>query len=238
MPPEKGTYRSIYSSIWDDPEFQSFDPITQAVFFCLRTSRECNFSCIYPHYHSSLYERMPRATDGAIDGAIANLIRAGWVQYERPVLWIVKGLKNDPSYVPGNEKQILGIINHLKTLPKLPIVDNFARYYGIPFKIKPSDAPQDGPLHGPHQGVPHTPPMGPGKQGKGKGKGNRKRKKDLPPPVDNSTPTPRETGPTGTGGSLNAPPAPGPLPAITTEEARKYQELLEKKRKELGFGNY
>jgi len=33
MPSEKGTYRSIYSAIWEDPEFQASDPDTMLVFF-------------------------------------------------------------------------------------------------------------------------------------------------------------------------------------------------------------
>jgi uncharacterized phage protein (TIGR02220 family) len=138
MPPEKGQYRSIYSCIWDDPEFQSFDPVTQLVFFNLRTSRDCNFPCIFTFYQTTLYERMKTSEPSDIDAGLDALIAAGWVRYERPVIWIVKGLRNEPSFVPANSKQMCGIANALRTLPKLAIVQEFAEYYEIPMDAKAS----------------------------------------------------------------------------------------------------
>ena len=139
MPGEKGSYRSVYSSIWDDPEFQEFEPLTQTVFFCLRTSKDCNFPCIFIHYHTSLYGRIPNASKDAIDASIAALSDADWIRYERPILWIVKGLKNEPNYYPQNSKHISGIANIMKSLPKLKIVEDFAAYYSIPLDY---DAPE------------------------------------------------------------------------------------------------
>lgn len=138
MPPEKGQYRSIYSCIWDDPEFQSFDPVTQLVFFNLRTSRDCNFPCIFIFYQTTLYERMKTSEPSDIDAGLDALIAADWIRYERPVIWIVKGLRNEPSFVPANSKQIHGIANTLQTLPKLSIVQEFSVYYEIPMDEKPS----------------------------------------------------------------------------------------------------
>jgi len=168
MPSEKGTYRSIYSAIWEDPEFQAFDPDTMLVFFSLRTCRECNFPCIFPYYQANLYERI-KLSHERIDAAFSNLLIAGWIEYERPVLWILKGLKNDPNFVPNNNKQILGIANILKSLPKLKIVDEFASYYHIP---NGSDARTD------------TPRKAPSEQGTGEGTGTGKEQK---PPWIQST---------------------------------------------------
>jgi uncharacterized phage protein (TIGR02220 family) len=146
MPPEKGQYRSIYSSLHEDPEWQSFDPMTQLVFFCLRTSRDCNFPCIYTFYRTTLYERMRTSEPSDIDAGMDALVAAGWIRYERPVLWIVKGLRNEPSFVPANSKQIHGIANTLRSLPRLDIIQEFADYYEIPMNSVGSKAtPKEKP---------------------------------------------------------------------------------------------
>jgi len=138
MAAEKGLYRSIYSAIWEDPEFQAFDPDMMVVFFSLRTCRECNFPCIFSFYRPLLYERIPKMSPERIDAAFDRLIEAGWVQYERPVLWIVKGFKNEPSRVPKNQKQIDGVRNILNSLAKVRIVTRFREHYGFP--APPPDA--------------------------------------------------------------------------------------------------
>ena len=163
--PEKGSYRSVYSAIWDDPEFQSFKPITQLVFFALRTAKDCNFPCLFVFYPSILHERLPNVPSKGIEEGIGELIGSGWIQYERPVLWVVKGFKNDPHRVPHNSKQIQGLVSILKTLPKLKIVESFAEYYEIPFKY-------DAPIH---EAI-HEPPM--------QGEGRRKRKTFSPPSIE------------------------------------------------------
>ena len=141
MPAEKGTYRSIYSAIWDDPEFQEFAPLTQTVFLCLRTFKECNFPCIFVFYPEDLYKRMPKVPRPSIDEGIEELVKDAWIAYEKPVLWIVKGFRNEPNRVPKNSKQIAGVVAILKSLPKLKIVEDFAKYYDIPFKYQDTPAP-------------------------------------------------------------------------------------------------
>lgn len=161
MAGEKGTYRSIYSAIWEDPEFQSFGPDMMLVFLSLRTGRECNFPCIFPFYLGTLSERM-KLPQEKIDAAFNALIEAGWIAYERPILWIRKGLRNDPNFVPQNSKQIYGISNILNSLPKLDIVKEFATYYQIP---SGSDARIDAP---PGQGKEKEPEREPEKEKKPK----------------------------------------------------------------------
>ena len=199
--------------------------MTIAVFFCLRTSRDCNFTCIFPHYRSTLYERIPTADAIAIDRGMDALIEAGWIRYERPVLWIVKGLKNDPAYVKNNSKQALGIINILKSLPKLKIIEEFAAYYEIPFKF---DAPSHTGINaGIDEGIGGASKHGTG-TGTGKGKGKDQR---LTPakPVDNST---------GTGGGDGAPTGPSPPVPPSGEidpEVKNLEEIIKRRRQEMGI---
>lgn len=225
MRPEKGTYRSIYSSIWDDPEFQSFDPITQLVFLCLRTWRDCNFPAIYVMYRSQVYERMPNVPAIAIDAAIDALASSGWIRYERPVLWIVKGLKNEPAFSLNNQKQVIGISKIIHSLPSLQIVKDFASMYGIPYR-------KNSPTHSPHHSPTDSPPIPLPKQGKGKGEG--KGKEDLATVASRQ----HSDKDNGTGGVARSPEdrtPPVPVGGNFAEQLRKAQAELMRKRRELGI---
>lgn len=179
-PNDKGQYRSVYSAVWDDPEFQAFTSTAKLIFFCLRTSASCNFPCIYSHYHSMIHERLPDLIDEVIDKGIHDLIDAGWIKYERPVLWIVKGLLNEPNYVPKNEKQRSGIMRILKGFPKLKIVNDFREYYGF---IGEGNDPLFEKIH---EGIDEDIDEGI-EAGKGRGKGKGKRQ-DIGASADASAP--------------------------------------------------
>jgi hypothetical protein len=165
MPGEKGSYRSVYSAIWDDPEFQGFDLLTRQTFLYLRTSKDCNFPCIYVFYPSILSEYFHGVKQVTLDRVWDTLYDTQWIRYERPILWIVKGLKNEPNYSEKSDQQRTGIVNILKTLPKLNIINEFAEYYGLEYRV--SFDPQ---IPSP---IPYTIPMGipMGIQGTGTGTG-------------------------------------------------------------------
>jgi len=228
MPGAKGAYRSVYSAIWDDPEFQGFSPTAQLIFLHLRTSKECNFPCVFVWYRSTLYERMPMMDQALIDAGIEELLQAGWIRYDRPVLWITKGLKNEPSFVPSNEKQVSGIANIIRTLPKVRLVSDFASMYDIPYGS--SGSPPHAPMQAPSMPPSIQASMRAGKQGKGKGSGSGKGKEDLDLPVDNSAQSASATG------AKHGPDEPvkassGPAPLSVAEAQRQLVE----KRRELGL---
>ena len=141
MANEKGNYRPIYSSIWDDQEFQSFDLNTKLVFFNLRTNRFGNFPCLYVCYHETIANQTGLSLR-AVKKAFDTLSKAGWIEYQYPIVWVVKGLKNDPGWTPTNEKHVKAIENIIGSLPKLEIVAKFITYYSlkIPFRY-PQDTP-------------------------------------------------------------------------------------------------
>jgi hypothetical protein len=175
MPGEKGSYRSVYSAIWDDPEFQAFNLLTRQVFFYLRTNKDCNFPCIYVFYPSIISEYFPDVKQSAIDKAWDTLSHTLWIAYQRPVLWIVKGLKNEPNYSWKSDQQKTGIVNILKTLPKLQILNEFAEYYEIDYKPEIAKIPSP---------IPYTPPspLPMGIQGTGTGTGEGTGKIIVPRP--------------------------------------------------------
>jgi|GEM_PF-2776325 len=146
--PDKGTYRSIYSAIWDDPEFQEFDGDMMLVFFSLRTCVECKFFGIFTFYPVLLHERILHIPPERLYAAFDRLVETGWVKYERPILWIVKALKNEPNFAWNNPNHVTGLQNHLGTLPKLGIVEEFAAYYGIPIPCQSHGNPMPIPPEG------------------------------------------------------------------------------------------
>ena len=156
MSGEKGSYRSIYSSIWDDPNFQGLPPITQLVFVHLRTCPECNWPCIFPFYKSLLQSRFPDIEPSVLDESWDALCLppSRWIVYERPILWIRKGLRFEPTYTPALPNHKLGVIAILKTLPKLDIVNEFATYYRLDYKVSTDgDTSPDEIAHAtPHEG--------------------------------------------------------------------------------------
>lgn len=179
MPGEKGSYRSIYSALWDDPEFQGFPAATQLVFLHLRTCPECNWPCIFPFYQSTLYERLQSVRTSDITKAWDTLCHppshpsSPWIIYERPLLWIVKGMKNEPSFSPTNPNHVSGVISLLRSLPKLGIINRFAEYYGLDLKVAvPGNGIGDAMGDGMGDGSPHA--MGDQGTGTGTGKGTGK----------------------------------------------------------------
>jgi len=225
VPGEKGSYRSVYSAIWDDPEFQELGYVAQLVFFCLRTSKDCTFPCIFTMYASNLYDRIPGLEPTVIDKGVETLVERGWVKWQRPVWWIIKGLKNEPNYYPNNSKHVIGIANILKSLPKLKIVEEFATFYNIPYLT------DTGINEGIHTRI-HTRIEGVSKQGTGTGTGKGKGKDQrLTPakPVDNST---------GTSGGDRAPTGPSPPVPPSGEidpEVKNLEEIIKRRRQEMGI---
>jgi len=90
-------------------------------------------------YPEDVYKRLPKVPKEGIDAAINMLVGQEWIAYERPVLWIIKGFKNEPFRAPNNQKQITGVVAILKSLPKLKIVSDFADYYKITLNKGPKE---------------------------------------------------------------------------------------------------
>jgi len=151
---EKGAFRPIYSSIWDDAEFQSFDDTEKLVFFHLRTSRFGNFPCIFVCYPEVIARHL-RKQARVIGRALEGLSKALWIALDGEVVWIVKGLRNDPIFTSQNVNQMKGIASALKSLPKRQVVKNFCDFYRIPEEYRPSWTAFDGPAKGPSKGLPY-----------------------------------------------------------------------------------
>lgn len=151
----RGEYRSIHTVIVDDPEFQSFSPAAKLIFYTLKLQLGPTGIGTFPAAEAVLVEQtgIPSGGDGGWDGVgvadgLNELREAGWLRTERSVYWIVKGLHFDPSLSMENTNHRTSVDKHLKGLPKLEIVNQFAERYSLklPFPDMPSG--WDGVSHG------------------------------------------------------------------------------------------
>jgi len=126
---DRGEYRGIYVALIDSPEFLELGDAARAVLLILKLKLgKSGIEVFYP-------EVLPRYTgmDAArVSEGLEQLKAADWIRTERNVFWLRNGLRFDPTNplrVPNTRTSILA---HLKTLPKLQIVRDFATYYELP----------------------------------------------------------------------------------------------------------
>lgn len=141
MGDDKGYYRPIYTAIWDDEDFRTFDTNTKLVFFNLRVNRFGNFPCIYVCYLDTVASQTGLPLK-AVKRAIDTLCDRQWIAYQYPIVWVIKALKNDPNWSPNNQKQVKGVVDIIKSLPKSEIVAKFISYYELDIGYRyPIDSP-------------------------------------------------------------------------------------------------
>ena len=126
----RGLYRSIYNSIWDDPDFRSLSPEAKLVFLNIRTSPLSNMPGIFSFYIEAIEKHtgLPRKI---IEEALETLCNAQWIAIQDGMVWVRNALRYDPNISLNNEKQRKAIQKILRGLPKSQLVVDFCRYYGI-----------------------------------------------------------------------------------------------------------
>ena len=67
----------------------------------------------------------------SVESAVRELESIGWVRRERNVYWIVKALRWGPQFALTNPNHRKAIEAHLRSLPKLSIVNDFCDFYGV-----------------------------------------------------------------------------------------------------------
>jgi hypothetical protein len=132
---DRGSYRSNYEALADDPDFQELSPFAQAVFHTLRLKLgPYSIGVFYP---ALLSEYHRRSTSVQLKEAIAELEGAkpsgseGWVRHERNVFWIRNGFRFDPVLSTENVNHRKGALHHARALPQLAIAEAFIQYYEL-----------------------------------------------------------------------------------------------------------
>jgi uncharacterized phage protein (TIGR02220 family) len=127
---DRGIYRSLYVSIWDDPSFLALNSEAKMALVYLRTSPLSNMPCIFRCYKEAIREHTG-LSDEAVARALETLCNAGWIKIEGGIVWVRNALKYDPNISLNNSKHVEAVRKILAGLPKLTIVVDFCAYYGI-----------------------------------------------------------------------------------------------------------
>jgi len=128
MASDRGSYRSIYTVLLDDPDYQSLSPEARHLLLALRIGG--NQPGIFRVYWSVYSERTGYG-EKIIEKAKEELIEKGYIETDNVLVWIRNALKNDPGFSFKDEKKVKGIKNILLGLPKTTLIDKFCKYNNI-----------------------------------------------------------------------------------------------------------
>lgn len=128
----RGSYRSIFTAIWDDPDFQALDPDGKLLLLHLRTSPLGNLAGIFRFYKEAISEHTGLSEE-RITRALQALYEAGFLEVEKNVIWIKDALRSEPwlALPIENPKHLSAITTIILSLPRLQIVSRFCKAYGL-----------------------------------------------------------------------------------------------------------
>src|SRR5690349_8874635 len=120
----RGVHRGVYSSLFDDPDYQRLSPRARHVLLTIRQSRECGPAGIFVFY-PEVSARQTGYTTRQVEEAVGELERGAWVLREATVLWIRNALRHDPTMNLANPKHRRAVERAIESLPHLKIVSTF-----------------------------------------------------------------------------------------------------------------
>jgi len=134
MAGKRGIYRSVHSSLLDDPDWQTLSPNARLVFITLRVCRDASIAGIFRFYRSMLIDQTGLSEDevnDALDELAAGDKPWALVDRQSRVVWLRNALRFDPVINLSNARHTLGVIDNLRCLPKSPLIPLFVEYYGL-----------------------------------------------------------------------------------------------------------
>lgn len=160
----RGAYRAIHTVLLDGPDYQALTPEAKLVLITLKLNLgPTGIDVLYP----AVLEPQTGLSARAIVRALEDLERANWIRRERNVVWIVTGLRHEPSRSLTNANHRKEIGEHLDALPRLPIVEAFRAHYELPASAPATHANGmgDGIPNGMGDGIPKHGEREKGKKG-------------------------------------------------------------------------
>jgi len=134
----RGVYRSVYTVLQDDPDFQELEPMDRHVLQSLIISPDCNIARIFVQYLGPLAARTGYS-EKMCRTSILRLENHGnhWIYWDEKVnlVWIRNGLKFAPDVSLNNVNHVRNIEKTLVALPKSPLIPQFCKYYGLAVPI-------------------------------------------------------------------------------------------------------
>mgnify|MGYP001573649848 CR=1 FL=1 len=129
----RGLYRGVYSSLFDDPDYQKLSAHARLAFLTLRLTSQAGAAAIFVYY-ASVVAQQSGLTRRALEKAIVELASANppWLYRQEPIVWLRNALRNDPSMTIDSPKHRKAVEKSVSALPKLDIVAKFCDYYHLP----------------------------------------------------------------------------------------------------------
>src|SRR6266852_2347732 len=126
----RGTYRGLYSALFDDPDFQRLSPRARHVLLTARLCSQNTAASLFGCYLEVLAAQTGLSAE-EVEAALRELANQKWIVREGRVVWIRNGLKFDPNTKLSNEKHRLAVARALQPFGKMPIVAKYRKYYGL-----------------------------------------------------------------------------------------------------------
>lgn len=141
----RGVYRGIFSSMIDDPDYQTLTPHARLVLLTLRLCSQAGAAAIFRVYVVLIAEQTGLEVL-EVEKALAELASSPspdrpWIYRDGAVVWVRNALRYDPNLRLADEKHRKSVERAVAGLPRLSIVARFCRYYGI---ASPFDGPGEG----------------------------------------------------------------------------------------------
>jgi hypothetical protein len=134
----RGTYRGVFSSLVDDPDFQRLTAQARLVLLTLRVSKEHGPGGIFLCY-PEVVARQAGIPLAKIEAALEELTTHGWLFREGLLVWVKNALRYDPYIRPNNPKHRKMLATWLASLPRYEIVAKFCAYYHLPLPFRVQD---------------------------------------------------------------------------------------------------
>jgi hypothetical protein len=144
---DRGEYRPIFTVLVHGADYQQLSPSEKLVL--LHCKLNLGAAGIGVLYIAALAEQTGISDEG-VRLALATLEHRDWVRVERNVIWVVNGLKYEPSLTRDNANHRKWLRRHLDGLPNLAVVNAFRARY--------ADWLSDGnpnPVDTPSKGIPN-----------------------------------------------------------------------------------
>ncbi len=135
----RGVYRSIFSALFDDPDFQRLSAQARHTLLTLRLCSAAGPAAIFRYYPELLCHQTGYSAK-TLEAALQELEREGWIIREGVVLWIRNGFRDDPTIRLADPKHRKSVEPAVAALPKLNIALTFCDYYRV---ARPFEGPSD-----------------------------------------------------------------------------------------------
>lgn len=124
---ERGDFRSMYSVLFDSPEYEELSLAASHLLVTIKHS--LGPAGIGVLEVATLQRRSKLLDQSLFYSARDELVRGRWITIQHRIWWLRNGLRFEPSMSCDNENHVRGVQKFLNGLPKLVIANQMAAYY-------------------------------------------------------------------------------------------------------------